>query len=120
MTATCTPGFPSVVSALVSSISLPAFAPVRIWMAASRPPTVAIPWDADIGCEAEVAGGALATAGAGDIGLPGSDIGMPADAGAPAIAGAGWGAAAFGASAGLGVAPGRSTMVFSNSCGAAA
>src|SRR5262245_6994661 len=52
MTATCTPGLPRVVSALVSSISLPAFAPDRIWIAATLP--VATACEVDIGSEVEI------------------------------------------------------------------
>src|SRR5262245_6066336 len=118
MTATWTPGLPSVVSALVSSISRPAFAPERTWIAASLPPAAAMPCDPDIDC-------AAATAGAGE-GLGAAweavmgFVGCVADTGggvcAVAIAAAACGASAgFGVSPALGAAPGRSTIVFSNS-----
>src|SRR5262245_31073619 len=136
MTATCTPGLPSVVSALVSSISLPALAPERIWIAATLPP-VAIGWEADIGCEVlmvgipcEVAIGCDAEGGGGDGGCV---TGAAGRSGCEvAIAGEGWevdivgmacdadgAAAGAGPAAGLGAAPGRNTIVFSKSCGEA-
>src|SRR5262245_44476408 len=129
MTATCTPGLPSVVSAFVCSISLPAFAPERIWIAATLPPA-AIGCEADIGCEVaivdipcEVAIGCDAEGGGGDGGCVTGAAGFSGCE--VAIAGEGWEVdivgtdcevdAAAGAAAGFGAAPGRSTIVFSKS-----
>src|SRR5687767_11241425 len=95
ITATCTPGLPSVVRFLVSSISLPALGPVRSCRAAS-------------GCGS--AGAAGLAAGAGAAGRPGAGVG---DA-AAAIGGGG--AAGFGAAGFVGE---RITMVFSKSSAAA-
>src|SRR5882672_1275233 len=133
MTATCTPGLPSVVRFLVSSISLPAFPPVNICNAASGCGS-----DGVAGLAGAAAAGAGAAAGLGGAGAVGTgaavDLGGAGGVGAGAAAGlggdgtsagaAGLGAGAAaaggaGATAGLGAAAAalgeRITIVFSKS-----
>src|SRR5256885_13082186 len=107
MTATCTPGLPSVVSGLSSGSSLPALGPERIWMVPC-PPGIAV---AAAGAAAGGAGtglGASATAGAAwalmTVSLSFATCGMSLWVSVGAFV------SALGPAAGA-----RSTIVFSNS-----
>src|SRR5215475_290799 len=139
MTATCTPGLPRVVSALVSSISLPAFAPDRIWIAATLPVATACEVDigseVDLGSEVDIGCEALTCIVWCDVAPVGTvcDVakGLAVGCGCVVLrAGEGWEPPIVGTvcevpgfeigPSAFGVAPGRSTMVFSKSSGEAA